>query len=249
MGTFEIRELPRNLLNIIIQIVTISYSGAYAHDTVNPIKTIEEHQKCDDETSRAKLIEALVNFHNIKTEEQLFVTKAATLSGAAVIGVFSWPATEKTVWAAKLLWNWSLFLSSFSLISSAHQRLLRHLPKSKLDGAEFDNARLRQALNLFLQPPLSGADLSDKRRLCRISNRMLWIWQCPIMLMSYSWVLFLVGYALHLLTPFFDPSRSEISFDAAVVTVSGCALVVLNFAFCAAVCQKRLEKASILNGS
>lgn len=227
----------------------MSYSGAYAYHTLNPIEIIEKHQECDDEASRSKLIRALVNFRNIKSEELSFVAKAATLSGAAVIGVFSWPTTEKTVWAAKMLWNWSLFLSSFSLISSAHQRLLRHLPKSEPHGLGFNDAKLQLALNLFLQPPLNIADLSVKPDQRRISSRMLWIWQCPMMLMSHSWVFFIVGYALHLLTPVFDPSQSEVSFKVAVVTVSGCALVVLNFAFCAAVCQQRLEKASTHNGS
>ncbi|KAI2620766.1 hypothetical protein GGS26DRAFT_307639 [Hypomontagnella submonticulosa] len=249
MGVAKIQDLPRDLFNIFLQITTMSYSGAYAYHTVNPIEIIKIHQEYDDETSRSKLIKALVNFRNIKSEELSFVSKAATLSGAAVIGVFSWPMTEKTMWAAKMLWNWSLFLSSFSLISSAHQRLLRHLPKSEPEGMAFNDAKLQLALNLFLQPPLDVTNLSVKPALRRISSRMLWIWQCPMMLMSYSWVLFLVGYALHLLTPVFDPAQSENSFTVAVITVSGCALVVLNFIFCAAVCQKRLEKASTLNGS
>ncbi|OTB05370.1 hypothetical protein M426DRAFT_10695 [Hypoxylon sp. CI-4A] len=249
MGIARIRELPRDIFNIFLQIITMSYAGAYTYHTVNPIEIIERNQECGDEASRLKLIKALVSFRNIKSEELSFVTKAATLSGAAVIGVFSWPTTEQTVWAAKMLWNWSLFFSFFSLISSAHQRLLRHLPMSEPHGLEFNDAKLQLALNLFLQPPLNVLDLSVKPDLRRISSRMLWIWQCPMMLMSHSWVLFIVGYALHLLTPVFDPSQSKVSFKAAVVTVSGCALVVLNFVFCAAVCQERLKKASILNGS
>ncbi|VTO89512.1 unnamed protein product [Fusarium graminearum] len=84
----------------------------------------------------------------------------ATLSGAAAIGVFSWPTTEKALWATKMLWNWGLFFSLFALISSAHQRLLRHLPE-KFDQ-EFDDQQFEVALSLFLKPV------------------------CPIMLMSYS---------------------------------------------------------------
>ncbi|KAI6753513.1 hypothetical protein HG531_005682 [Fusarium graminearum] len=84
----------------------------------------------------------------------------ATLSGAAAIGVFSWPTTEKALWATKMLWNWGLFFSLFALTSSAHQRLLRHLPE-KFDQ-EFDDQQFEVALSLFLKPV------------------------CPIMLMSYS---------------------------------------------------------------
>jgi len=113
------------------------------------------------------------------------------------------------VWAAKMLWHWSFFMSSFALISSAHQRLLRHLPGK--DDLDYDEDKIMLALNLFLQPPLAPADLSAKVQPRQISRRMLWVWQCPTMLMSYSWVLFLVGYALHVLTPVFHPSQAEIS--------------------------------------
>ncbi|KAI2617141.1 hypothetical protein GGR54DRAFT_641246 [Hypoxylon sp. NC1633] len=245
----KIRGFPQAIVKILLQILTVSYSGAYAYHTVNPIENIKNHQDYKDDKGRSELIKALAQFRHTKSEELSFVTKAATLSGAAVIGVFSWPTTERTIWAAKLLWHWSLFLSTFSLIGSAHQRLLRHLPSLEKDSQEFDDSKIQLALNLFLQPPLSVANLNTKLEPRRISGRMLWIWQCPMMLMNYSWVLFLVGYALHLLTPVFDPSLAEIPFTVAVVTVCGCALVVLNFAFCAGICQSRLAKGSSLNGS
>lgn len=132
-------------------------------------------------------------------------SQQAALSAAAVIGIFSWAATEKTVWAAKMLWNWSFFLSTFSMIGSAPTRVLQHLPKK--DQAHCSEDDIKCALNLFLQP-LSAE--STKHR--EISWRMLWAWQCPAMLMSYSWVLFLVGYTLHILTPIFDESQAQTSY-------------------------------------
>jgi hypothetical protein len=108
-----------------------------------------------------------------------------------------------------MLWHWSFFMSSFALISSAHQRLLRHLPQ-KVDS-DFNQEQIKVALTLFLQPPLEPISLGAKVEERRISRKMLWVWQCPTMLMSYSWVLFLVGYALHVLNPVFDPSQAKIS--------------------------------------
>jgi hypothetical protein len=124
------------------------------------------------------------------------------LSGAAAIGVFSWPTTEDALWATKMLWNWGLFFSLFALISSAHQRLLRYLPE-RFDQ-EFDDQQFEVALSLFLQPVIG-----QQRAARKISCRMLWFWQCPMMLMSYSWVFFVNGYALHLLHPVFDTSGAE----------------------------------------
>lgn len=112
-----------------------------------------------------------------------------------------------------MLWHWSLILSTFALISSAHQRLLRHLPTDRFQE-NFDEEKIQLALNLFLSPPVRLKETegnSPKRFRRQSSSRMIWIWQCPTMLMSYSWVLFLVGYALHVLKPVFDPSRTEVS--------------------------------------
>lgn len=106
-----------------------------------------------------------------------------------------------------MLWHWSFFMSCFALISSAHQRLLRHLPRTAED-VDFGKDRLAVALNLFLQLPTAPPAETDYRRM---SMRMLWVWQCPTMLMSYSWVFFLAGYALHVLSPIFDPAQADIS--------------------------------------
>lgn len=103
-------------------------------------------------------------------------------------------------------------MSCFALISSAHQRLLRHLPKYKEDSEkhdlDYDLDKIPVALNLFLKPAVRPGTATKQRP---ISLRMLWVWQCPAMLMSYSWVFFLIGYALYILSPVFDPTHSEVS--------------------------------------
>ncbi|KAI9886617.1 MAG: hypothetical protein M1823_001596 [Watsoniomyces obsoletus] len=243
-----------NLLQVFVQILqsllTASYLGAYRYYTLGPIKRIRDHQ---DINSRAELIKALVDFRCIKEEELSFVAKAAALSAAAVIGVFSWPTTERTVWAAKMLWNWSFFMSTFSLVGSAPTRLLQHLPNDanmtydeqhlpNEANMKYNQRQFKIALNLFLQPSEQHGNSTDSnaanRHICR---RMLWVWQCPAMLMSYSWIFFLLGYALHVLSPVFDRSQAEVSSTMAMVTIGGCALLLLNFAFCAGMCQYRLQ--------
>lgn len=233
MNVAKIQDLPQAFASVLLSVLTSSYSGAYAYHTFNPIENIKDHQQHEGHMLKCELIKASAHFHHVKSDELSFVTKAvsqdlfstrrylgyrkfltplvqATLSAAAAVAVFSWPTVETTVWAARMLWHWSFFTSSFSLISSAHQRLLRHLPE-KDDDLEYNEDKIRLALTLFLQPPLEPASPSAKVKQRRISRRMLWVWQCPTMLMSYSWVLFLVGYALHVLNPVFDPSQADIS--------------------------------------
>ncbi|KAK4671616.1 hypothetical protein QC764_0097070 [Podospora pseudoanserina] len=228
--------VPRS---IFFRIFAFSYSGALRYHTVQPMHCIQRNQNLRED--KDGVIAALVRFRKTKSEELRFVQGAAALSGAAVIGVFSWPSTERTIWVAKMLWNWSLFLSFFALISSAHQRLLRRLPENSSD--ELSDADLAICLCLFLQPPAPPGP-GDRMFHRGISRKMVWFWQCPTMLMSYSWVLFLVGYAIHLLTPVFDASLAEYTTIPAIVTVCGCAIVVGNFFFCAELCQSRISKAS-----
>lgn len=215
------QEIFQLLHKLIFGFLTFTYSGAYKHHTREPIRAIESNQ--DYLGNKAGTVRALLEFHQLKLEELRFVQTAvitisyslrssqsslillkAALSGGAAIGVFSWPTTEKAIWATKMFWNWSLFFSVFALISSAHQRLLRYLPQ-KADQ-DFNNEQFEVALNLFLKP--KAARNGNKREVCRI---MVWFWQCPTMLMSYSWVFFITGYALHLLSPVFDTSSAKTS--------------------------------------
>ncbi|KAK4170957.1 hypothetical protein QBC36DRAFT_350684 [Triangularia setosa] len=224
---------PNTVPSIVFRIFAFSYSGALRYHTVQPVQDIQRNQNYREDKNG--VIASLARFRQTKSEELRF----ATISGAAVIGVFSWPSTERTVWIAKMLWNWSLFMSFFALISSAHQRLLRRLPEEPSDL--LSDGDLVRCLSLFLQPPVAPGDKMFNRD---ISARMLWFWQCPTMLMSFSWVLFLAGYTLHILTPIFDASKAEFTGTPAIVTVCGCALVVINFFFCAELCQRRISKAS-----
>ncbi|KAI6340269.1 hypothetical protein MCOR25_011230 [Pyricularia grisea] len=232
-----IQDLPRFVASGALKVLTISYSGPYAYHTVDPIERVAELNNATPRDDN-QLIKALAHFRYLKNQELEFVGKAvsffwgfyifaripkgkaessqgflflkAALSAAAVVGVFSWPTAEKTIWVAKMLWNWSFFTSCFALISSAQQRLLRRLPGPEDDDLVFPDEQVQIALNLLLQPvvrPPGGG--KEKGR--RVSRRMLYIWQNPTMLMSYSWVMFIAGYALHILTPVFDPSQGEVS--------------------------------------
>jgi hypothetical protein len=141
-----------------------------------------------------------------------------------------------------MLWNWAFFMSTFSMIGSAPTRLLQHLPEKDND-VEYDERRINMALKLFLRPVDKGVRSGGKVKHRRISRSMLWVWQCPAMLMSYSWVFctfdcaerlrrdsrltgfpVLVGYALHVLSPVFGPSLGEVS-----STVCSCPYLALGF--------------------
>jgi hypothetical protein len=79
-------------------------------------------------------------------------------------------------------------MSTLALVGAAPTRLLLHLPDKS--DTEYNEHKIKMALNLFLQPPtkIAGSGGGGKMEHRGISRRMLWVWQCPAMLMSYSWL-------------------------------------------------------------
>jgi uncharacterized membrane protein (DUF485 family) len=83
-----------------------------------------------------------------------------------------------------------------SLISSSQDRLLAKVPRRK-----DVNMAIRDALLVMLVPKKAKHEEQAEKTKMRRSRRLLFLWQTPLMLMHYSWVTFLVGYELYLITP------------------------------------------------
>jgi hypothetical protein len=143
-----------------------------------------------------------------------FPETQSTLSAAAVLAAFSWTKLPGIYWLGELFWKCSLWLSIASLIFWVSQRLLEQLPDSP-DNA-WDKEHLEHVLRLILRPcgaPKAKRDAKvDPREESlptvkvtvhswELDPWMIWVWQSPMMLMSYSWVCFIIGYGLYLLTP------------------------------------------------
>lgn len=127
------------------------------------------------------------------------------MSAAAVIGVFSWPQANEAYWLARLCWYCSFWLSIFSLITSIQQRMIEQLPERQDSAISADRVQL--LLRLVLRPLLNvRGDLENAKdgqnTYMEPDAFMIYVWQSSMMLMSFSWVSFLAGYALYLLTPF-----------------------------------------------
>ncbi|KAI1267585.1 hypothetical protein F5Y18DRAFT_378192 [Xylariaceae sp. FL1019] len=213
----------------LILILTFTYNGALHYFTLDPTKEIRNVQN-----DSAALIKALEEFRLRKSEEITFVRNAATLSAAASLAIFSWPPVETTPWPAKLFWHWGLILSIFSLISSVQSRLLAEFPLPKCSGS--DQAAVH-VLDLVLR-----SEYSPNSGLRERSIALLWMWQCPTMLMSYSWLFFLVGYVIHILRPLTSLGH-ELTPAISIVTATGCLLVAVNFVYCAILSRDALLKA------
>ncbi len=92
----------------------------------------------------------------------------------------------------------------------------------RLPGATetVDDRHLKNILRLLLRPMRSdGESVPGAVLLLEPDVKMIWVWQTPMMLMSLSWVTFLVGYELYILTPFTEGKgwtvESAVSFQIA----------------------------------
>ncbi|KAK8022094.1 hypothetical protein PG993_012861 [Apiospora rasikravindrae] len=194
------QDFYHNSASLLLIAGTCSYNGALCHFTIEPIQEILEHQDDID-----KVRGLLIKFHNLKRQELTFVERAALLASAAVIGVFSWPGTATSFWLCPTLWYSSLWLSIFALISSSQLRLIEQLPRTTEVANSLGN---EDVYRLMLSVVRRDRNNETERTLegnlppCfKADAALTWVWQSPVMLMSYSWVLFLVGYLCYIVTP------------------------------------------------
>ena len=127
----------------------------------------------------------------------------STVAAAANIGIFSWTNIEGTYWLAKAMFYFSLSLSLWGVITSAQQTSVVRTLWARHD----DQHQLRLKARVILR--CNEASYQSKQRHRSFAElNMLYVWQCPLMLMSYGWATLLVGLTLHVCSPLI-PHRGE----------------------------------------
>jgi len=104
------------------------------------------------------------------------------------------------------MWQISLWLSIFALVSSAPERLLAMIPDDILE-MELSETEEAALLRIVLTRPGASLGQAGHSEDLVVDLKLLWVWQSPMMLMSLSWVTFLMGYTLYGLTPLIQHSN------------------------------------------
>ena len=114
-------------------------------------------------------------------------------------------------WLASAFWYSSLVLSILGILMAAQQTSVLHLLGKPAPSAVDDcleKTNMHRFLPLILtekrpQIPRSARslDLGGGNKKWRPRWKMVFIWQCPIMFMSYSVCFFLIGLTLFVCTP------------------------------------------------
>ncbi|KAF2671527.1 hypothetical protein BT63DRAFT_423727, partial [Microthyrium microscopicum] len=184
-----------------------SYYDHIHFSTLDPIAEIIQCQR-DGKALREKLIE----FRKRKDSEFKFVSLASGLSAACTVQVFSWTSLQETYWVANMLWQCSLLASIAALVSSAQSRAFHYLPSKVSCSDEEVTRALRMVLQEVSDRHTSKRGARSDTRQTSTSKKLrnnnfkesalrIYFWQNPLMLMSWSWVLFLMAFTLHIATP------------------------------------------------
>jgi hypothetical protein len=113
-------------------------------------------------------------------------------AAAAIIGIFSWNELQGAYWLARSLFYFSLSLSLWALITAAQQASIVHTLTVEGDDAEID-----RTVQIILRRKKGAGHVA--KRFAELN--MLYVWQCPLMLMAYGWALLLVALTLHVCSP------------------------------------------------
>ena len=151
----------------------------------------------------------------------------ATVNTAITVSIFSWPSLVDSPWYAEGCFYAALVLSISALIAVSQENVLlsdmrqsyasaipsisdschedpRHKPPDHFAALEGTISFLivRQTKTTFSSKKSSAEDIVEGVQKSKGSALMMFLWQRPLMLMSYSWVLLVAGLTLHVLRPF-----------------------------------------------
>lgn len=128
---------------------------------------------------------------------------------AAVIGSFSWATLAEAYWLASALWYSGLVLSILGILMSAQQASVLEILGGRLKNDQSQECIrfIRRYLRFLLREiydvdtgNMSGNSLSIGTWTVRW--KMVFVWQCPAMFMSYSACFYLAGLTIYVCTPF-----------------------------------------------
>ncbi|KAL2065704.1 hypothetical protein VTL71DRAFT_3374 [Oculimacula yallundae] len=216
-------DMSQAFHHILLWILTWPYHYTFLNYTKEPIvRIVRSSSKLNDPEYNANVAAFVAG----KRHELRFLKTAATLSAAATVGTLSWPSIAFAPWPALALWYCSLLLAIFALITSnQHSALLDSaigttisISRQETGSGPMSELGKNKTFSLpsFLNPeanlPIMGTpapeiELAHTIGLASIGKsrwsliKSVYIWQCPLMLMSWSWVTFLVAETLHVARP------------------------------------------------
>ncbi|KAJ5342298.1 hypothetical protein N7541_011422 [Penicillium brevicompactum] len=221
----QLQRIPHYLLYIFVW----PYYGTLVRYTIEPLERIAAPQN-----DLIELGECVQDFARGKSAELKYIAFAATINAGLTVATFSWPHLEGAPWAAAGLLYASLFLTIGALITGSQHIMFFHkmCPYSTENVADepCDSAKYNMYLVARAQyldsltrswPVLFGLTAGeamipseekgaqDLLRQRGLNPSMILTWQCPIMLMAWSWVAYTISIVVLISKPFIAPANTD----------------------------------------
>lgn len=232
------KHLSLLILKRAVNLGTLPYYRMFQFNTYQPIILIAAYTSSPGKLH--KVLYHLDRWRTRKLSELQFISIASAILAAATIGSFSWSAIVDAYWLASAFWYSSLILSILGILLAAQQitvlQLLGRPPTQTYDGFP-EKADVRRFLPLILsevRPHGTRTNAvcdSDSVGEWRPRWKMVFIWQCPVMFLSYSICFFLAGLTLFVCTPLIRGDEWNAASDVAVVYLTTGAFALAIFVF------------------
>ncbi|KAJ6023778.1 hypothetical protein N7540_004575 [Penicillium herquei] len=162
------------MAEILPRMVTATHFRCYQRLAIAPIKEIID---CGNESARLDKLKA---WETRKIQQLHYVQLAATVMLAVDAQCLSWDKKNRH-WVAHAFWYWCIVLDVFAIgISSQQLSILQYL--------KFYEAH---------QTPLLDMIVKDGNEGKRPDSKMVYVWECPMMLLIHSMVLFTIAVSVH----------------------------------------------------
>lgn len=171
-----------------------------------------------------------------------------------MIGTFSWPTSSEVFWLSRLFWYCSLWFSVFALVGFSHQRLIDALPGQDLHvGTDaFEKTQIESALRLVLSKRSNTRPQQEDPENGPYNQRsfvfdwaLAYVWQYPLMLLSYSWLFFLLGYGIYILNPMLPEVRDSFEVGCAGIGIGVGVLTFFNFEITSWAARRAVRRAGL----
>ncbi|PVI05713.1 hypothetical protein DM02DRAFT_516181, partial [Periconia macrospinosa] len=209
-------------------IATLPYYRFYRFNTAEPLTRIAELATRSPES--IELYRSIGFWRERKLAELQFVSIACTVLAAAVIGAFSWDTIHTAHWLTHGFWHSSLIFSILGILLSATQIAALHalgpLPMTKRHRV-IEPSRMRAAIARYSTLLMSTTTSRSVPR-----KKMMFTWQGPTMLMSYSVCSFIAGLTILVCSPLIRREGWGPGYNIAIMYLTVLAVAGPIFMFC-----------------
>lgn len=231
-----VNRLWRKIFAAMVKTGTFPYYRLFHFNTLRPIELIAACTRQSSEPE--KLLFLIDRWRRRKRAELQYVSIAAAIVAAAVIGSFSWNAVSDSYWLASAFWYCSLVLSILALLTSAQQLSVLEVLDVRQNAGKPTPSKLaiRRYLPLMLTelPRPRSQPFYDEGSVGQWRPRwkMVFTWQCSIMFLSYSICFYLAGLTIFICTPLIRKQMWNTNSNTAVIYLITSGIAGAAFVFC-----------------